>query len=377
MWCIVRSICLPVRGGESLGTLSLESELSELSKLKSIPERYCSQDSLTEAYLNSLSGTMLEPFRSKIPQHEAIFNGSLKGGRNSSFVAGSRNGLARTLALQENRLELAKRRAADCIAKSCESLTWLDPESCSWKTSQQSFLTGWEPFSQTFPRAGILHDGCVYELPMLARITTGIDGGCSPDGQTFHHTPNTSGLDGGSNSRKALAKRQEMFATPNTMDVLPNRSYEAMKRQATNGGRKNRQRPSNLREQIDPLMQQAYDEARAENNLVSNMQMWPTPSATDYKGSGKNGELRDRLDYAAERGATKSNVFATPQARDFRSGSQDRWENPDRSRNLNDQVATQENGKLNPRWVEWLQNWPLGHCLVGGTLSQTSEELPT
>jgi len=86
------------------------------------------------------------------------------------------------------------------------------------------------------------------------------------------------------------------------------------------------------------------------------MQMWPTPCATDHKGSGKTGTLRDRLDYATERGATKSNTYATPQARDFRTGSTDRWENPERSRNLNDQVG----GQLNPTWVEWLMGWPLG-----------------
>jgi hypothetical protein len=90
--------------------------------------------------------------------------------------------------------------------------------------------------------------------------------------------------------------------------------------------------------------------------LQDQVKMWPTPCATDHKGSGKTGTLRDRLDYAAERGATKSNTYATPQARDFRSGSTDRWDNPERTRNLNDQIG----GQLNPTWVEWLMGWPLG-----------------
>ena len=59
------------------------------------------------------------------------------------------------------------------------------------------------------------------------------------------------------------ASRQ--WATPNCMDMLPSRSYEAMKRQATNGARKNRSLPGNLREQIDPLMRKAYVEASKEN----------------------------------------------------------------------------------------------------------------
>ena len=49
--------------------------------------------------------------------------------------------------------------------------------------------------------------------------------------------------------------------------------------------------------------------------------------------------------------------FATPQARDFRTGQKSRWENPDRSRNLNDQIG----GQLNPNWVEWLMGYQTGH----------------
>ena len=60
---------------------------------------------------------------------------------------------------------------------------------------------------------------------------------------------------------------------------------------------------------------------------------WPTPCASDWKGSGKSGTLRDRLDYAAERGATKSNQYAE---------------------------VPENGGKLSPTWVEWLMGWPLG-----------------
>ena len=56
-----------------------------------------------------------------------------------------------------------------------------------------------------------------------------------------------------------------LWATPNCMDTLPSRSYEAMKKQALNGARKNRSRPGNLREQIDPEMCKAYEDASHEN----------------------------------------------------------------------------------------------------------------
>jgi hypothetical protein len=77
----------------------------------------------------------------------------------------------------------------------------------------------------------------------------------------------------------------------------------------------------------------APDIRRGQLESVVALKMWPTPCATDYKGAGRNGELRDRLDYAAERGGTKSNKYPEP---------------------------PEIGGQLNPAWVEWLMGWPLG-----------------
>jgi hypothetical protein len=106
------------------------------------------------------------------------------------------------------------------------------------------------------------------------------------------------------------------WATPNTMDCLPSRSYEAMKRQATNGQRKNRTKPGNLREQIDPLMCQAYKDAQAQAN------QWGTPTARDHK-SGRGNEEREYKE-------------------------------------LTPMVERTQTGKLNPRWVETLMGLPVG-----------------
>jgi hypothetical protein len=69
---------------------------------------------------------------------------------------------------------------------------------------------------------------------------------------------------------------EQNWGTPNTLDYLPPRSYEAMKKQARNGARKNRNHPGNLREQIHPLMHQAYQEAKEE--VATN---WPTPTTAE------------------------------------------------------------------------------------------------
>ncbi len=68
--------------------------------------------------------------------------------------------------------------------------------------------------------------------------------------------------------------------------------------------------------------------------------MWPTPRA------GKTGAETPEswlARYAAGKVSTPplglAVKFATPQARDFRTGESNRWDNPRRSRNLNDQIA--------------------------------------
>lgn len=144
--------------------------------------------------------------------------------------------------------------------------------------------------------------------------------------------------------------------------------------------------------------------------IPNSVSAWPTPTANDYKGSGRNGELRDRLDYAVERGATKRHQYPTPNCLKIAGGSgackQIRHlveigaQRPDEARAMgvtyptvkcNNMVGGSGNmqqirhlveigrqppedaramaggmkgapnlGWLNPDWIEWLMNWPLG-----------------
>jgi hypothetical protein len=127
---------------------------------------------------------------------------------------------------------------------------------------------------------------------------------------------------------------------------------------------------------------------------------WPTPCATDYKGSGKMGDLRDRLDYAVERGRTKSKDYTWPTPRSCSAMAatitpESAWNEKRWSSNLETvvgrrlwpkprtkgmcggtggwdllkknttieearQMGAGNGGKLNPMWVEWLMGWPLG-----------------
>ena len=73
--------------------------------------------------------------------------------------------------------------------------------------------------------------------------------------------------------------------------------------------------------------------AQGGTSLSLAAKFWPTPSASDHNGSGVNGEGRDRLDYATERGLGKDKTFEPPKGE----------------------------GSLNPAWVcAHLMNWPAG-----------------
>ena len=311
------------------------------------------------------------------------------------WTAYMRDSLAKTLASLESRQAYLGEPDQVFTVKSCASLAWYDQSSSSWKTYQQSFLTDWEPYSETWPRWGMTVGGSAYAHPMSERRITEIDG---------------SGF--------------AQWATPNTMDSLPSRSYEAMKRQATNGGRKNRSRPGNLREQIDPLMCQAYDEARMEANqpvffptpttidagtgrfntsvgssnarptlaMMAKKSLWPTPTRgmAQHAQLSPESNLREYERSMRVRGSASTlavliqhqAMWPTPQARDYRSGDKPdsprsiRKQEQGWSANLNDVVQTQTGGQLNPAFVEWLMAFPIGFTVSKDWVTPKSRSKP-
>jgi DNA (cytosine-5)-methyltransferase 1 len=119
------------------------------------------------------------------------------------------------LALTENE--------AECGEKWRGSFVKYDPNLSLWKTHQCSLLGDLDEFLETWPQWGLMRDGECWEQRTLAQTIRGTESGLSPNNETFFHTPCTTGLDGGSNSRKALKKRLQNWPTPLSTEYRANR----------------------------------------------------------------------------------------------------------------------------------------------------------
>ena len=128
-------------------------------------------------------------------------------------------------------------------------------------------------------------------------------------------------------------KESTSWATPNTMDHLPQRPEEALVRQATTQ-RKGRTKPANLREQVNPTAVAIYQEPTS----------WPTPSTRDYKGGISPERTHQKLleGKRAHMGALDNRVAYQAWTETGNKG-----------------------GHLNPEWVEWLMGVPAGWTELG------------
>ena len=136
---------------------------------------------------------------------------------------------AKTSPQQEKELELME-SDQECGEKWQGSFTKYDQDMRSWKTHQCSLLGDLDEFLETWPAWGLMRDGECWEQQTLEQTIRGTGYGLSPNGVDSFHTPNTTGLDGGSNSRKALRKKMNQWPTPVTRDYKDTGTKESMTR---------------------------------------------------------------------------------------------------------------------------------------------------
>ena len=180
--------------------------------------------------------------------------------------------------------------------QSPEASTWLTPATTAGDAREPLFTANGEPW--TGDGRAYRSNGIHRTLTLNMQVSTPHQEAQSPT----HGSP-----------------RGLQWGTPNTLDHLAQRSEEALRRQATTGGRKRRQAPGNLREQVNPRAVAIYQAVVRENTS----QTWGTPRVGCAPAGGGN-----------------------PLSKEYNS----RIENQVRHPPLH----------LNPRWVETLMGLPVG-----------------
>jgi hypothetical protein len=191
---------------EYLGDISLDGEQSVPLSGKPIQQAYCAQDKMTKFSRLFRFGMMFKPLKENLGEELLM-----------SFLGDFR---AKTFQQPEKEKELMEAEV-QCGNTWRELLAKYNPNTALWKTAQCSLLEDLEQSLETWPRWGSMRNGECFRQPMLVQITAEKEYGLSeriPNNLDFFHTPCTTGLDGGSNSRKALKKRIEKMPTPLSSD---------------------------------------------------------------------------------------------------------------------------------------------------------------
>jgi hypothetical protein len=190
---------------EYLEANSLDGEQSAPSSGNLIPQAYCAPDKMKAHSRLSRFGMTFKPLTDDRGEELLML-----------FLEDFR---AKTLAPQEKEQE-SKEVAAECGGTWRGLLVKWDQDMFSSKTVLCSEQEDSTLFSKTLPKWGMMLDGECWEQLTPVRLTKETECGLEPNGETFFHTPNTGGLDGGSNSRRALKKRMKsLWPTPNASDA--------------------------------------------------------------------------------------------------------------------------------------------------------------
>ena len=190
---------------------------------------------------------------------------------------------------------------------SCGSFAWLDHSSSSWKTYQRLLLGGWESFSGNWPAQGLMLNGAVYPQPAWERPI-------SAGGSSLWPTPAGHHAKMGNHDEpiENYLERVRQYEIGNYKGK-PGRSLGVAVRLAASHG-------------AGPVTATGLSAGALgiTTETLSTAQRspgrWPTPSATDWKGSTTAEQRRRQL--SAAPGIV--------------------------------------GGKLNPEWVEWLMGFPPG-----------------
>ena len=263
---------LPVTGGGSLPTSSSDTRQLSLLNGMDTPAKSLENEQQTDGsqVCECGKGTLDCLIHPNTPE---------------SWTAFMQDSLAKTLALLESRQAYMREPDQVFTDKSCGSLAWYDQSSSSWKTYQQSLVTDWEPYLETWPRWGMTQGGSAYVHPMSERRITETDGSYSlPTPTAAMEAPNKRSNTNGPKNLVEVAqgKWNHIWPTP-TCNMV--------------SGGANHNSPSVIA-------------GKHGLNIAGAVQMWPTPTAHNAKETNAPSEAnRNTPTLAAQVGGKLSPLW--------------------------------------------------------------------
>ena len=346
-WLCVPSTCLPGPGEESLPTSFLDTLQSALSKSRNIPSEFCYSGSLTEFFRSFPSGTML--------RHSTVTLGV------DESISSAEDFLVKT-SVQQGRDPASTAKDPACGVNSLASFVKYDRASFSWKTAQCSFLEDSEGFSEIWPRWGTLVNGACWERMIPALHTSERESGFLPTPLASDTTTRKKRFAQGG---LPLSMAVDLWPTPTTGEVSKTPATRNYGQTGLNNHPRIRGELTRERFQKDSRSIGGEPIQQRQSQL-----RWPTPTTSDGKGSAHPGSCKDweKRGTNLPEAVQKKRTWQTPTAGEGADcGS--KWEalgRRDKGGRIQRQMATRkltedtERAKLNPDWVEWLMNWPIG-----------------
>lgn len=241
----------------------------------------------------------------------------------------------------------------DSTGKWFEPFAWFDRDTLCWRTWQRSLVEGWEPFSETWPRSGMMRSGIAFRRAPLVPLTDETGSGLLPTPEAS----NTKAIALRSAGRSPRNFLRPIWPTPVTVDT--GLTTDLAKIEA----RRQRIKAKGINGNGFGL------------SLGEAARLWPTPTAKgNYNRKGLSKTSGDGL-------ATAVKLWRTPNASDAR-----KWNNQSLEERkakgqqirLNTQVSPQggAGGQLNPDWVEWLMGFPIGWTALKNWATRSSRKSP-
>ena len=251
--------------------------------------------------------------------------------------------------------------------KPIASCAYLDPDMCCWKTSQDTFLSDLETYSGIWPDAGMMRNGVVYEQailepPICESGSSLLDTWRTPD------SPGTGGPRNrqhsiGEGHQVTIAEQAEHWKTPHGMSNLDFKGKVG----GCGGGEFGKQANQWQTPATDSFRSRGGDR-KDEPGLDQHARMFPTPNAKE-----KQITLCEQI-AAFPASLPAPPIPDGPPFSESAPTSRPRWPTPtDSMATMQDmqqartagnspsrpQYASLEKRRLNPRFVEWLQGFPL------------------